>query len=278
MKYFIAISFSLLFISCETKVQDQDPNDPIMAAVFDQQLKYSDIAPLLQTETSIADSTQYAHAVIEKWVRDAVFMHEAESNIPEDLDIEKMVDDYRSSLIVLNYKQKLVHQKLDTFVSQEQLEAYYETHSTQYKLDEPILQCMFLKVKDQTPFYEEVDKLWRSKNYEEIAVMDQSQFEILLQEGDGWYTWKNVKALIPGNFWPFGNIKSKDPRSKTSGDYKYYIKVFDYEDKNKIAPLSYIEDQAKKVILHKRQTELIDNLMEDLYVKYSNNKNVKINI
>jgi hypothetical protein len=48
-------------------------------------------------------------------------------------------------------------------------------------------------------------------------------------------------------------------------------------DKNETPPLSYIEDQAKKVILHKRQTELLDKLKEDLYNKYAESNNVKIN-
>ena len=280
MRFYLAyiIVFFLTLSACNTSIPEIDPSDPVLAEVFGNRLTLADIKPILQTESSTEDSIQFTHAIIEKWVRDAILMREAEKNIPEDLDIEKMVADYRSSLILLNYKQKLVHEKLDTFVSIEQLEKYYLEHSNQYKLDEPILNVIFLKVKRETSFSDQVDNLWRTKSYVEISELDQEEFELILKQSEGWYTWKNIKSLCPSSFWQYGNIKSKDPRSKNDGDYKYYIKVFDFVDKNQNPPLSYIEDQAKKVILHKRQTELIDNLMEELYVKYSKNNNVKINI
>ncbi len=265
-------------MACTQKEKEFDPSDPLLAQVYNQKLHFSDIGPLIQTETSPEDSLQYTNALVEKWVRESILMREAEKNIPADLDIEKMVDDYRSSLILMNYKQNLVHEKLDTFVSAGQLEAYYEEHKNQYKLDEPIVNCIFLKVNREEERADEIDKAWRAKEYEKLSLMSDEHFELHLVKQDGWYTWKDLKALTPNSFWIYGNVKSKDPRSKTSGNSKYYIKVFDFVDKNKIAPLSYIEDQAKKVILHKRQTELLDRLMEELYVKYSKNNNVKINI
>lgn len=278
MRLVLVYIIFIFLTSCSEKQSETDPNDPVLASVYDQKLTLSNIKPILQTEGSVADSTLYANALIEKWVRDAIFMHEAERNIPADLDIKKMVDDYRSSLILMTYKQKLVEEKLDTLVTQAQLEEYYEEHKSQYKLDEHILSFIFLKIDKESSDYERLDRMWKNSKFEELAMEDPSFFEFQLTDINRWYTWKDVKALLPKNFWTFQEITSKEPRFKSSGNYKYYIKVEAYEDKNQIAPLSYIKDQATKVILHKRQTELLDNLMEDLYSQYSKNNNVKINI
>lgn len=272
--YIVLLSFS----ACIEKTQELDHEDPLLAAVYSQTLRLSDIKPILQTEASHEDSTMYANSLIEKWVRDAILMHEAERNIPADLDIQKMVDDYRSSLILMTYKQKLVQEKLDTAVTKGQLEAYYEQSKNQYVLDEPILKATFLKINKESTEYERLDQLWKNGNYDDLAMEEDNLFDLKLTDDSRWYTWKDINALIPKNFWTWNEVKSKEPRFKSAGNFKYYIKVESFEDKNQIAPLSYIEDQAMKVILHKRQTEILENLMEDLYNKYSKDKNIKINI
>lgn len=273
----ITILLAFSFLGCKPQIEVIE-NNPILASVYSQKLYLSDIAPLIQTESTPEDSIQYSHAIIEKWVREAILMREAEHNIPADLDIQKMVNDYRSSLILLNYKQKLVHANLDTIITEKQLTEYYEQHKSQYKLDEPILSCVFLKVKKNATQLEEIEKLWSSKKYQDILNVTEEAFEFRLMEEGRWNTWKDIKVLLPKQFWSYNELKSKDPKSKSSGEYKYFIKVMKFEDENKIPPLSYIKDQVQKVILHKRQTELLDQLEEDLYNKYANNNNVKINI
>ena len=276
----IISTFLLLVIitACTEKSVEQKSDDVLLAKVFEKDLYYSDIAPLLQTEVSPEDSIQYTHALIEKWVRDAILMREAESNIPEDLDIQKMVDDYRSSLILMNYQQNLVHSKLDTLVTQSQLETYYERQKSQYKLSEEVMKLMLIKSSQENESFDEIDQLWKEKKYDELNTKSSGTVEFMLTPDNGWYTWIDIKALLPISFWSINEIKGGNSRSKSVGNYKYYIKIEEFVDKNDISPLSYIEDQVKKVILHKRQTEVLDNLIEELYQKYSNNNNVKVNI
>lgn len=265
-------------IGCQEKDAPAHPGDRLLASVYGSHLYYSDIEPIIQKETSKEDSIQYSNAIIEKWVRDAILMYEAEKNISKDLDIEKMVDDYRSSLILLNYKQKLVHEQLDTSVSEGELEEYYKEHQAQYKLEEPLIQCVFLKVSKENEKLDEIEDLWDDKKYKEIVAINNAEFEIILMPEFTWYPWKDIKALFPKSMWTYSNIKEKKSMSKSSGKYKYFLNVKNYRDENKISPLSYIEDQIKKVILHKRQTELLDNLEEELYQKYSKSNQIKINI
>lgn len=265
-------------VACVEKQEEERLDDVLLASVFEKNLYYSDILPMLQTEVSAEDSIQYSRALIEKWVRDAILMREAELNIPEDLDIQKMVDDYRSSLILMTYKQNLVHSELDTLVTQSQLEGYYEEQKSQYKLSEAVLKLELIKISKDQANIKEVDKLWEDKRFEEINTMENEVFEFILKPENGWFTWVDIKALLPVSFWSINDIKGGNPRNKSTDKYKYFIKVEDFVDKNGISPLSYIEDQVKKVILHKRQTEVLDNLIEELYDNYSNNNNVKVNI
>lgn len=265
-------------ISCTPKSDDLETENPILATVFDKNLYISDISPLIQTEATKEDSILYSNSLVEKWVRETVLLYEAEKNIPADLDIKKMVNDYRSSLILMNYQQKLVHEKLDTLVTKKQLEDYFDENSSQYKLSEPIVNCIFLKVEKESKSIKKIESLWKAKKYNEIGEIDIEEFELKLTDENQWYAWKDIKALLPNSLWSFSELKAKDFKSKTSGNYNYYIKVFDYKDENQIPPLSYIEDQITKLILHRRQTDLLNKVTEELYEKYSKNNNIQINI
>lgn len=52
--------------------------------------------------------------------------HEAEVNLPPDLNIDKLVRTYRASLITHNYEVALAEQLLDSTISQAELNDFYE--------------------------------------------------------------------------------------------------------------------------------------------------------
>ena len=204
-------------------------------------------------------------------------MREAELNLSPDLNIDQMVEDYKSSLILMNYTQKLVHERLDTVVSQQDLQTYYEETKSQYILEEPVIRCTFMKVQIEN-INEKLDNLWDDERYSELRLLGEDIFEIELFDEDQWYSWKDINALMPMNLWSMNEIKRKRPLERKQGSFKYYLNVKDFIDEKDFAPLSYIEDQILKVILHKRQTELLNQYRENLYTQYAERPQVKINI
>jgi hypothetical protein len=58
--------------------------------------------------------------------------------------------------------------------------------------------------------------------------------------------------------------------------YLFYLRIFDKVSGQELAPLSFIEEQAKKFILHQRKLKLLEKIKESLYEKEILNKDVKI--
>ncbi len=69
------------------------------------------------------DSSLIINAYVERWIRETLLLLEAERNIPSDLNIDKLVRDYRASLVRHSYEQFLVEQLLDSTVTKAELEA-----------------------------------------------------------------------------------------------------------------------------------------------------------
>ena len=53
-------------------------------------------------------------------------------------------------------------------------------------------------------------------------------------------------------------------------DFLYFFRLLELVNRKEIAPLSYIENQASKVILHRRKIKLLEEKKEELYEQKTN--------
>jgi hypothetical protein len=111
-------------------------------------MTYGDLAKKVPPYLAKEDSSAFIESVINKWVRRNLMLEKAEMNISEeDMDeIESQIEDYRQTLIMFKYEQLLIQQKLDTSISKEEIQKYYEEHKAEFNLDNSILRCTYIKV------------------------------------------------------------------------------------------------------------------------------------
>ena len=139
----MAISF---WTACSPASREKDPNDRLLAKVHNKSLYLSDMEGMIPEGLSSEDSSLIINAFVERWARDAVMMYQAERNVPKDLNIDKLVRDYRASLLTNNYEKILVEQLLDSLVTQQELADFYELNKSQYQLEFDIVRGHFVKV------------------------------------------------------------------------------------------------------------------------------------
>ena len=136
-KYFWTFSlFVLVYWACQPDAQVQDE---VVAKVFNKKLYASELNDVLSADFSPADSLLISNAFIENWIRENLILIEAEKNIPVDLRIDELVDEYRSSLIKQSFEKRFVESLLDTIVTQKELLNYYEANKSQYVLESMIV-------------------------------------------------------------------------------------------------------------------------------------------
>lgn len=257
---------ALFLLSCSPATSSQD--DPILAKVYNKYLYLSDLESMIPEGMSAEDSALIIKAYTERWVRDAVMMHEAERNIPQDLNIDELVQDYRASLILHNYEKKLVDQLLDSTIQMTELEAFYEKHKSQYIAQEPVLRCHFIKIVENAPEIEQLEQWWKNKSEEErpqvIEYLEEYSELHLLNDS----TWYKLSEIAP--HWIGGNLRvnqlpTNQPIVRSDGTFKYYLQVNELIPAEQQLPISFVKDQAKKVILHKRKMQLLNKTKEDMY-------------
>ncbi len=253
--------------------------DTILANVFDKNLRLSELEGMIPNNTSSSDSIQIINSFIDRWVKEATLLHEAEKHIPNDLNIEKLVKDYRASLVKHNFEKLLVETNLDSTVTKQELDNYYTKNKEQYQLETTILRCYYIKIEEENERIEDLKKLWSdldSKNYKDLLTLCTDNAETYMLDDSTWIRIDDLALQLPKGIINSSNINERTEISRKDGKYHYFLRVFETVSKKEIAPLSFIEDQARKVILHKRKIKLLSEKKEEIYDREYQRKNIKI--
>jgi hypothetical protein len=276
-----AVLLAILFfvVSCEGIFQQKRPEDRLLARVHDRTLYISEMEGMFPEGIPPGDSTLIVQAYVNRWVREALLLYEAERNLPKDLNIDKLVRDYRASLIRNSYEQVVVEQLLDSTITKGELTDFYEKNKEQYQLERPILRCFFLKLPIPVPKTDSLIRFWsapRGKNLQKLKTYC-DRFAVAQRLSDStWYTVDEIAGELPKNTLTADNVSSKREFRQTDGQYVYYFRLLELKNRKEIAPLGYIEEQARKFILHSRKIKVLEQKREDLFELGLRKNDVKI--
>ena len=252
---FIILTFALL--SCHKKSQ---VNDKPLARVGQEYLYFTDIQHQIPTELSKEDSVAFLESFVQKWVQDKLMYEKALLNLPEDQeDIEEKVEAFKHSLFVYKYEQRLISQKLDRKVSEEEIQSFYNSHKTEFILNEPIVKTYFTKFSKKTTEASKIAQLLNSRK-----ESDQEKFKDFCYQyspmfffPDKWMSRSSIANDLPiKNIDINGIVKSKQTVIQQDSLNYYILKVDQYMDAGDVAPLEYVQSDIKQVILQKRTQEL----------------------
>lgn len=268
--YGLMAALLLLATSCGWFDKNERENDPIVAEVGNKYLYASDIGEMVGKGLSTADSAEVTRNFIDTWIRKQLILQLAEKYLSaEELDIERRVQDYRESLIIYNYENALIQQKMDTVVTDEEIEAYYDQYAENFLLPEDIAQFYYIKWPKDAPKIEDARKMFRSSAVEDreqlkgYCVTYASEFYL---DDSIWYELSGIYKQIPIDQLQLRTLS----KNRLSGEvedslYIYMLKVNNFKEQQQPAPLNYVKDDVTKIILNKRKMTLINETYENLY-------------
>lgn len=272
------MGLALLLGACQSP-KDEKKEDRLLARVHNKSLFLSELDGMFPEQTTHEDSLLIINAYVNRWVKEALVLYEAERNIPKDLNIDKLVRDYRASLIRANYEKSLVEELLDSTITQAELADFYERNKDQYQLETPIIRCYFIKIPASAPHIDRVQRWWNDptgNNYQSLLAYCNQYAVAHHLEDSTWHKVDDIAMLLPTGTLTGDNVSGRRELTQRDGDFQYFFRLFEVKNRKEIAPLSYIEDQARKVILHKRKLKLLEDKKEDMYEMELRRNNVKI--
>ncbi len=255
-------------ISCG-KLQKKLEEQPV-ARVYDNYLYPSDLSENLPEGISDEDSIRIARRLIEEWARERLLLKRAEQYLsPDQKNVEKQIEEYRMTLLTFKYKQSLLTQNLDTIVSDDEIQKYYEQYSSNYILDSDIVKVTFVKVPGTAPQLDQVRQWYRSSKIEDLDQLEKYCLQyasMYIIKGEKWFKFTELiegiplKVDKPGRFLSYTtNIDVSDLL------FNYFIHINERMPEGQVAPLEMVQNNIRSVILNKRKIEFIQNLENSVY-------------
>lgn len=256
----IILTYFLLLLGCE-----QQNDSPRAAKVGNQILYKSDVEKMIPSGMVGSDSVSLASNYIEKWVREKLLLRTAEMNLSEaELDVEELVANYRTSLIVSNYKQKYINQKLDTLVTMDQAAEYQAKYPDNFLLDRNLYKFILARVTLKN--WNDLSVIRRMFKEREIDVVTREvpidSTSYLVSYTDSWYSLSEIQSVLPeGTVEAINNVKFE----VKDENYIYLVAIVEERKKGEVAPIEYAFEKAREIILHKRKIKQIKQIEDKIY-------------
>ena len=259
---------------------DHEKPTPV-ARSFDQFLYPEDLNGVVPAGVTGDDSTQLARAYIEQWLRQQALLYYAQRNVSINTDrLNKQVETYKNGLIVYEYEQALVNQKLDTVVTDDEIRQYYDARPELFVLQQPILKRSYIRLRPDAPELDRVKRLLVSPNFEE---------QDLLTKYCAVYA--SAYALLDTSWHYVDDLVKEIPLSRIDeADYNQTAQIFEIIENNELyliilhdsklretrSPLSLVRDQVRNLILNKRKIDLIDRMQRSIVTDAREKNNIEI--
>lgn len=261
---------TLLFVSCrKTETVEYAPGKTPLVELDGNVLYEEDLLQVLPLNVSEEDSTLFADRYIENWLSELLLFQNAERNVRDDKYIEELVENYRRSLIVHEYQQLLIEQKIEQEITDQEITAFYQENSNLFVLDEPILKGLFIKLPLSAPNQSNIKRLYRlrdDESYDEIekyCIRYAPYYEFFY---DYWHPISDIEILLPSMETSLEDYLAKNDYLEIKDDESLYLlNVSEYLPKGSVEPIEQAEDRIKRLLINNKEVSYIRKIKKDLY-------------
>lgn len=265
---YIAIFVLVLMPGCKM-IQSFLHNDDVVAEVGQHKLYRQDINQVVPKGVSPEDSASMAIQYINAWASDIVFMELAEKQLSkEDRDVSRELEDYRKSLLKYRYEKLFVNERLDTAVSVETIEQYYEVHRDKFVLRRPVVKARFLSISKDSPMLAQIKAKMSSSEVSDLEEADSLAYSAAMK----YMVWNNewIDASVLAREFSsdyvsvFSSVKGKWVEMTDTTGVTNVAYIVDITPKGQFAPIDYCSEEIKDIILSSRKQSLATKLERDL--------------
>ncbi|OFY60628.1 MAG: hypothetical protein A2V50_05695, partial [Bacteroidetes bacterium RBG_19FT_COMBO_42_10] len=194
-----------------------------------------------------------------------------QENLSADLKIEidNQLEETRSNLVIYQYQRQMMLERMDTVLTEAELEQYYLDNQKSFKLNSNIIKALFIKLPDETPNISRIRLLARSNEQEDLQDLESYCYQFADKFDDfneKWVPFNRLSVELPQDI---PNEESFLRRTTfveaTDSVDLYFITIRDYKLRSTVAPFEYVRDDIKRIIWNNRRFEFIQSLENGIY-------------
>lgn len=244
----------------------------VVARAGDHKLHRGELEKFIPAGVSPEDSANLAARYIKAWAEDLLMVDMAEAQLSaSEKDVSKELEQYRRSLLKYRYEQLYINQRLDTLVTEAEIEEYYAGNASRFILERPLIKARYLIIPADSRLLKRIKSLMSSADDTEVTEAEQLAYTAAIKYVDMSDTWMDAitlgqelsvdyKTLI-------GSIKNGFSEIKDDSGNLHLAYIVDMIPAGKTAPLEYCRERISDLVLsarrHNLQVALEESLLED---------------
>ena len=257
-----------MFASCKAISEFFDRGE-IVAEVGSAKLKRADLDKVIPGGLTPEDSVRLARQYINTWALDQIFLGVAEEQLSKtEKEVTQELETYRRSLLKFRYEQLYVNERLDTSVTDDEVQEYYERYAERFVLQRPVVKARFLSIPEDSPVLKTIRKKMSSDKAEDIMEADSLAFSAAYKFTTWNDAWIDASTLAR----EFGQESASVlagirlgwvERTDTSG-VSNLAYISEMTPKGVMSPIEYSTPFIKDMIISARKQSLVTSLEHDL--------------
>lgn len=275
------IPFTILIFLCGSacNLLPQKPKGDIAAEAAGHFLYRDDVTSLIPHGTSTEDSLRFSEQIIKRWATDILMYENAKNNVTKNAAIDSLVETYRKALVMHEYEQHLVSQRMSQTVDETQIKGFYDQYAPTLKLTEEVVKGLLVVVPVNAPYLRDLRK-WVAhpdstalEQIEKYTLQNAVSYDYFM---DQWTPFTEIRKLLSTP------IERPDEFLKAHGSYIEMedsvhcclLHVAEYRVTGDIKPYEYAYPEIEAILLNRRKIEFLQTFKNKLYQDAVANGNV----
>jgi hypothetical protein len=234
-------------------------------------LFYDEIPELLNNGATGSDSVALVQNYINMWAKRKLLLLKAEENLSDELknEVAKQLEETRSNLLIYQYQRQLMLEKMDTVITEAEMESYYASNEKAFTLNSNIVKALFIKLPVETPGIGKIKILARSNNQADLQQLESLCFQFAEKFDDfneEWVTMDRLSIELNENIENQESFLRRNTfHESTDSTSVFLISIRDYRLSSSISPFEYVRNDIKRIIWNTRRIELIHSVENGIF-------------
>lgn len=274
-KLFLLIIIISTFSSCsyiEQYIKERE-SEGIIASVGDNFLYKEDIEHIVPQGTSSSDSALIVEAYIQRWATNILTLKNAERNVSNQQEINKMVEEYRQRLMIHNYQQEMVSEKVK-LPTETEAKQFYESNKELFLLEDAVIKGAIIKVPNNIKT-DNIQRKFKNLN-ENIADIEKYALQYATDYVLFTEYWRLVGDVI--------NTETSKLKINKIGYYEekdslhlMLINVTEYLPQGEVAPFEMIKEDVQTMLYNQHKMDYLNNFEKEMFEYGVRHNQIKIN-
>ena len=280
----ILLFVALMMVTSCRELPDYLVGDDTIARVGRNELTVADMADVIPANLKGEDSVVFVKQYVDKWIVRQLKVEEAERLFSgSEKDIEKLVEDYRQSLLTGKVDQYYVDQQKGGEFTDEDIAEYYNTHKSDFVLDRTLVKgrivCFPASYRQSKKLMEQMRKAATSQSDDKTFSEVGEKYGVQVVDNRAeWVNFADFLANLPTTrSQEYDHLLDKlGIQEMKANDVRYYFDFTSVCRKGNVAPLELVSENIRRILVTQRRSEIIKAHEESIVNQGVEDGHVKI--